>query len=66
MDGAQVPDGLLPPFLPQPQASLTSAPHPLASMPTCRSTIFPTQRPFLRSATSRYVLPQEGVEECLS
>lgn len=51
-------------LLPQPQASLTSAPHLLASMPTYRSTIFPTQRPFLRSATSRYVLPQEWRNAC--
>lgn len=43
------------PLLPQPRASLTSAPHPRASMPTCRSIIFPTQRPSLRLAISRYV-----------
>lgn len=48
-------------FLPQLRASPTSAPHPPAFMPTCRSTIFPTQRPFLRLATSRYVLSQGGM-----
>lgn len=54
------PASLIPGSLPlclQLPASPTSALRPPVSMPTWRSTAFPTQRPSLRSATSRCVLP---------